>query len=75
MDNLYPRCSGLDVHKKFVVACRITRDEGGRTILELRTFSTMTAELLLLLDWLEEAGVTHVAMESTGEFWKPVYNI
>ncbi len=75
MDILYPRCAGLDVHKKFVVACRITRDANGKSVLELRTFSTMTADLLALLDWLEGAGVTHVAMESTGEFWKPVYNI
>ncbi len=75
MDILYPRCAGLDVHKKFVVACRITRDANGKSVLELRTFSTMTADLLALLDWLEGAGVTHVAMESTGEFWKPVYNL
>jgi len=75
MDIIYPRCAGLDVHKKFVVACRIIRDADGNKVMQIRTFSTMTADLLKLLDWLEEADVTHVAMESTGEFWKPVYNI
>jgi transposase len=75
MDILYPRCAGLDVHKKTVVACRISRDATGKTLLQMRTFSTMTADLLTLSDWLEEAQVTHVAMESTGEYWKPVYNL
>ena len=75
MDILYPRCAGLDVHKKTVVACRITYDEAGKPQQETRTFATMTRDLLLLLDWLEERQVSHVAMESTGEFWKPIYNI
>jgi transposase len=75
MDILYPRCAGLDVHKKTVVACCITRDGAGKPQQETRTFATMTRDLLLLLDWLEERQVTHVAMESTGEFWKPIYNI
>lgn len=64
------RCCGLDVHKKTVVACVVTPD--GR---EVRTFGTMTRDLLELADWLEAAGCTHVAMESTGSYWKPVYNI
>src|SRR6266511_1857335 len=64
------RCCGLDVHKKSVVACVIT-PEGQ----EIRTFGTMTRDLLELGDWLGARGVTHVAMESTGGFWKPVYNL
>ncbi len=67
---LYPRCCGIDVHKKSVVACVITPE--GR---ETRTFGTMTADLLELADWLLEKGVTHVAMESTGVYWKPPYNL
>jgi transposase len=67
---VYERCCGLDVHKRTVVACVRTPD-GQRT----RTFGTMTAELLQLGDWLAEQRVTHVAMESTGVFWKPVYNL
>lgn len=70
MDVINPRCCGLDVHKKTVVACIITT----RTK-ETRTFSTMTKDLLELKDWLNECGVTHVAMESTGVFWKPIYNL
>jgi transposase len=75
MDIVYERCAGLDVHKKTVVACRITRQVTGDWQTQTRTFKTMTADLLGLADWLRAAGVTHVAMESTGVFWKPVYNI
>lgn len=64
------RCCGLDVHKKTVTACIITPE--GR---ETRTFGTMTADILAMGDWLESHGITHVAMESTGVFWKPVYNL
>jgi transposase len=64
------RCAGLDVHKKTVVACVRTL-EGQET----RTFGTMTAELLALADWLLACGCTHVAIESTGDYWKPVFNI
>jgi transposase len=70
MEVLHPYCAGLDVHKKTVVACAIT--PAGR---ELRTFGTLTAELLELSAWLAARGVTDVAMESTGSFWKPVYNV
>lgn len=70
MEVLHQRCSGIDVHKKSVVACVLTPE--GR---ETRTFGTMTADLLALADWLAERRVTHVAMESTGVYWKPVYNI
>jgi transposase len=68
----------LDVHKKRVTACRVTPDPTGQQadgLLELPEFGTMTVDLLALSDWLAEAGITHVAMESTGEDWKPVYNI
>ena len=75
MDVVYERCAGLDVHKKTVVACRLIRGEDGRSRHETKTFETMTRALLELCDWLDEADVTHVAMESTGEYWKPVYNI
>lgn len=70
MEILHARCAGLDVHKKTVVACAIT--PAGR---ELRTFGTLTGDLLALGDWLAAQGVSEVAMESTGSFWKPVYNV
>jgi transposase len=68
----------LDVHKKTVMACRVTPDPTGQQadgLMELREFGTMTPDLLALSDWLAEAGITHVAMESTGEYWRPVYNL
>lgn len=67
---LYRCCCGLDVHAKTVVACLI---KDGKK--EVRTFSTMTDELLALSDWLTNAGCTHVAVESTGVYWKPVFNL
>lgn len=70
MRAIYERCCGLDVHKKTVVACLLT-PEGQQT----RTFGTMTADLLQLRAWLQAAAVTHVAMESTGVYWKPIYNV
>lgn len=75
MEVLYRCCAGLDVHKATVVACLLRTAEDGRSRKELRTFGTMTADLLALADWLQAAGCTQVAMESTGVFWKPVYNI
>ncbi len=75
MDVIYPQCCGLDVHKKTVTACLITSIEGLEPVKEIRTFRTMTADLLALADWLQEAGCTHVAMESTGVYWRPVYNL
>jgi transposase len=71
----YERCAGLDVHKKTVVACRRVPDGQGGCQQETRTFGTMTADLLGLHDWLAAVGVTHVAMESTGVYWKPVFNV
>ena len=74
MNVTYSYCAGLDVHKKSVVVCCITPDaEGWRE--EIRTFGTMTADLLALADWLRTAQVTQVAMESTGVYWKPVFNL
>ncbi len=75
MDVTFTHCAGLDVHKKTVVACCLTPGSHGEKLSETRTFSTMTADLLALADWLTAQGITHVAMESTGEFWKPVYNL
>ena len=75
MDVIYERCCGLDVHKRTVTACLLTtKPEGGRQQ-ETRTFGTMTDDLLTLADWLAQAGCSHVAMEATGAYWKPVYNI
>jgi transposase len=75
MDVVYERCCGLDVHKKTVVACLIAPGPGGKSKPTVRTFGTMTDDLLRLGDWLAEAGCTHVAMESTGVYWKPVWNL
>ena len=75
MQVMFGNCAGLDVHKKFVMACRLTTEAQGRTHSEVRRFGTMTRELQALADWLADGGVTHVAMESTGVYWQPVYNI
>jgi transposase len=69
MDVVYARCCGLDVHKRNIVACLVTPGQGNRPTKEMRTFGTMTADLLALGDWLAAAGCTHVAMESTGVYW------
>lgn len=75
MEVVYERCAGLDVHKKSVTACRITPAAGRGWQKESRRFGTMTDELLKLADWLRAGQVTAVAMESTGVYWKPVFNI
>jgi transposase len=75
MDTLYARCAGLDVHKETVVACVRLAEGAGKVRQEVRTFGTMTNQLLELSDWLTAQGVTHVAMESTGVYWKPIWNI
>ena len=67
---VHDRCCGLDVHKKSVVACVMTPESQ-----ETRTFGTTTRKLLELSDWLRERRVTHVAMESTGVYWKPIVNL
>ena len=75
METLYTRVAGLDVHKKNVVACvRITSPQG-KAQDAVRTFGTMTGDLLGLADWLRQQQVTHVAMESTGVLWKPIWNV
>ena len=75
MEVVIPPCAGLDVHKRTVVACVRRLETEGRIDQEVRTFGTMTADLLNLADWLAVCGVTQVAMESTGVYWKPVYNL
>jgi transposase len=75
MDTIYESVGGLDVHQKTIVACvRKTQPQGG-VVEEVRTFGSMTKDLLQMSDWLAKEGVTHVAMESTGVLWKPVWNI
>jgi len=75
MELLIARCAGLDVHQATVVATvRVPDDQGGRQSVT-QTFGTMTADLLALRDWLRAYGVTHVALESTGVYWKPVYYV
>ena len=74
MEVVNPRCCGLDVHRKSVTACVLVSDEGtARPRKEIRSFATMPADLLALGDWLAAADVTHLAMESTGIYWKPVW--
>ena len=75
MDVVHARCCGLDVHKKTVVACLLTPGRRGQPQKAVRTFGTMTADLLELADWLAAAGCTHVAMESTGVYWQPIWNL
>jgi len=75
MDVMFTPCAGLDVHKKTVMACRVPPDPTGAQadgIMELKAVGAMTVDLLALSDWLAAAGITHVAMESTGEDWKPL---
>jgi transposase len=75
MQVVYERCCGLDVHKKSIAACLIVPDSKGQPTKQVRHFGTLTAQLLDLADWLIAHQVTHVAMESTGVYWKPVYNV
>jgi transposase len=75
MEAVHARCAGLDVHKKTVVACVLTPGEGGAAAREARTFGTMLGELEALAAWLHDRGVTHVALEATGVYWKAVYNV
>jgi len=74
MEIMYARCAGIDIHKRMVMThARLV--EAGRVVREIRESGTFTKELLELRDWLKDRGVTHVAMESTGSYWRPVYNI
>jgi transposase len=72
MEVLYARCAGLDVHKKTVVACLLTPGPRGQALKTVRTFGTMTADILMLAEWLQAAGCTHAAMESTGVYTPPM---
>src|SRR5271154_1144956 len=69
------RCCGLDVHQGTVVACLLAGAPGAQPTKEVRTFRTVTRDLEALRDWLRAAGVTHVGMESTGVYWRPVYAV
>ena len=71
MEVLHPCCAGLDVHKDTVVAC-VRRAEGSSVTREVRTFGTTTPQILDLVEWLQSEAVTHVAMEATGVYWKPL---
>ena len=73
MDRQLERCCGLDVHKDTLAACVRIGGPSGRAAQHVQTFRTTPADLLVLRDWLAAQGVTHVAMESTGVYWKPVY--
>ncbi|GCE24131.1 IS110 family transposase [Dictyobacter kobayashii] len=75
MEILYPRCAGLDIHKKSLVACILLPDAQGHPSKQFHSFSTMLSDLQRLRDLLTSLCVTHVAMESTGVFWKPIYNV
>src|ERR1700739_4394046 len=75
MEVVYPCCCGLDVHKKSITACVLWAEVKGKSRKEKKRFGTFTHDLLQLADWLEEWGVKPVAMESTGVYWKPVWNI
>jgi len=75
MKVVYERCCGIDVHKQTVVACAIVPGADGQPVKETRTFPTMSENLEALAGWLQGLGVTQVAMESTGVYWKPVYNL
>jgi len=75
MEILHTRCAGIDVHKKNVKVCLIITEENGKQKKEIRTYSTMTPQLLELHDWLKEQGCSHIAFEATGVYWKPVFNL
>ncbi len=72
---LHERCCGLDIHKRFVVACLLETSPDGAVHKEVRTYSTMTADLLALSDWLRAEDCGPVVMESTGSYWRPVFNL
>jgi transposase len=75
MQVIHERCCGLDVHKRTVAACVLVTLPAGTVQRTVRTFTTMTADVLALDDWLRELGVTQLALESTGVFWRPIFNL
>jgi transposase len=72
---MHARCAGLDVHKKTVVACVMISQADGSVEKQIATFGTMTPDILAMSDWLKGYGVTHAAMESTGVYWRPIYQL
>ena len=75
MENIFSCCAGLDVHKESAEACVRRMEAHTRLHQETRHWGTMTRDLLVMSDWMAAQGVTHVAMESTGVYWRPIYNI
>ncbi len=75
METVFARCAGIDVHKRMAVVCLITPGEHTQPVTEIRTYGTTTAELLQLSDWLSTNDCTHVGIESTGDYWKPIHNL
>lgn len=75
MEVVHARCAGIDVHKRQVTVCLRVAESVGKPRIEVREFGTLTRDLLLMADWLYENEIAHVAMESTGAYWKPVYNL
>src|SRR5262249_52149303 len=75
MENIFLCCAGLDIHKESVEACVRRMEPGGRLHRQTRHWATMSRDILLMADWMAAQGGTHVAMESTGVFWKPIFNI
>jgi transposase len=73
VETLYKRCAGLDVHSETIVACVLFGESDTDMEKEIETFPTLTKDLFRLLKWLEDKEVTHIAMESTGVYWKPKY--
>src|ERR1700730_16503298 len=74
MELLHPHCAGLDIHKETVVAC-VRHLRNGKVMTGIKTFKTTTEELIALSDWLTTEGCTHIVMEATGVYWKPVWHI
>jgi transposase len=75
METVHQRCAGIDIGKRSLTVCVITTGTRGEPAKETRTFRTLTRDLLALADWLEGRGVTAVAMEATGSYWKPIWNL
>lgn len=75
MQVIHERCCGLDIHKKTIVACILITSQEGTVQKQTRSFSTMTTGLLTLVDWLDSWQITHVAMESTGIYWRATFNL
>ena len=75
IDAVIERCVGIDVGKKFLVACVMTGPARGEARSEIRQFGTVGSELKKLREWIQQEGCTHAIMESTGSYWKPIFNV